>query len=361
MVYDASDAVSEALAREYVRAHGLSERQLVAVDLRREVIAHAGAVPDEMSPEQLSKLREMVGRRAQPDAQALLLTWSAPSRVQGACAMSITSAMTLGYDSGWCGGCSATRTSAYYDSDSARPFDDLGMRPTMMLGASTLDAGRALIARGTRSVGWSARLERVAPASSTSTQAAAVGAVGWLVRTDDQPRSVRWQDMQAACSAWAASGPGQNSEALDLQCLTRKDGSLSAAGSAGNLLAPARPVMFVLTGAAAVESVMAAAKAGQEPWAWAPGAVADHLTSFGGALPDALGQMPATAWIASGATGSYGTVEEPCNYQQKFPRASVLVRRYTQGETLIEAYWKSVQWPGQGLFIGDPLARPWAQ
>jgi hypothetical protein len=33
---------------------------------------------------------------------------------------------------------------------------------------------------------------------------------------------------------------------------------------------------------------------------------------------------------------------------------------YLQGETLIEAYWKSVQMPGQGVFIGEPLARPFA-
>jgi uncharacterized protein (TIGR03790 family) len=70
--------------------------------------------------------------------------------------------------------------------------------------------------------------------------------------------------------------------------------------------------------------------------------------------------MPATAWLKAGATGSYGTVEEPCNYLEKFPVASVMSARYAAGETLIEAYWKSVRWPGQGLFVGDPLARPWA-
>jgi hypothetical protein len=26
---------------------------------------------------------------------------------------------------------------------------------------------------------------------------------------------------------------------------------------------------------------------------------------------------------------------------------------------LIEAYWKSVQWPGQGIFVGEPLANPY--
>jgi hypothetical protein len=33
---------------------------------------------------------------------------------------------------------------------------------------------------------------------------------------------------------------------------------------------------------------------------------------------------------------------------------------YLQGETLLEAYWKSVAMPGQGIFVGDPLARPFA-
>jgi uncharacterized protein (TIGR03790 family) len=93
--------------------------------------------------------------------------------------------------------------------------------------------------------------------------------------------------------------------------------------------------------------------------------VADTLTSYAGVLPHSdgvrpvSGQMPVTEWLQAGATGSYGTVEEPCNYTEKFPRATVLARHYQRGETLIEAYWKSVQLPGQGLFVGDPLARPW--
>ena len=33
---------------------------------------------------------------------------------------------------------------------------------------------------------------------------------------------------------------------------------------------------------------------------------------------------------------------------------------YQRGATVLEAYWKSVARPGQGLFLGDPLARPWA-
>jgi uncharacterized protein (TIGR03790 family) len=110
--------------------------------------------------------------------------------------------------------------------------------------------------------------------------------------------------------------------------------------------------MFYLTGLTQVKQAATNS--------YLPGAVADSLTSFGGYLPSGNGQMPITTWLQAGLTGSYGTQEEPCNYTQKFPRATVLAARYRKGETLIEAYWKSVQAPGQGLFIGEPLARPWA-
>lgn len=68
--------------------------------------------------------------------------------------------------------------------------------------------------------------------------------------------------------------------------------------------------------------------------------------------------MPITDWLAEGATASYGTAIEPCNYEEKFPRASVLWSSYFRGATAVEAYWRSVEWPGEGNFVGDPLARP---
>jgi len=63
-------------------------------------------------------------------------------------------------------------------------------------------------------------------------------------------------------------------------------------------------------------------------------------------------------WLEAGATGSYGTVIEPCNMLQKFPHPAIVIGHYLAGETLIEAYWKSVDMPGQGIFIGEPLASP---
>jgi uncharacterized protein (TIGR03790 family) len=91
-----------------------------------------------------------------------------------------------------------------------------------------------------------------------------------------------------------------------------------------------------------------------------PGAVGDHLTSFGGVL-DGSGQMSALRWLEAGATGSFGTVTEPCNIPGKFPSPAMMMNHYLGGETLLEAYWKSVVMPGQGLFIGEPLSHPYGR
>ena len=108
--------------------------------------------------------------------------------------------------------------------------------------------------------------------------------------------------------------------------------------------------MFEFTGVARVASM-----AGNR---FVDGAIADHLTSFGGVLLPGGGQTTALEWLEAGATGSYGTSSEPCNYRAKFPEVGVVMAHYLGGETLVEAYWKSVLMPGQGVFVGDPLARP---
>ncbi|WNO04102.1 TIGR03790 family protein [Rhodoferax mekongensis] len=94
---------------------------------------------------------------------------------------------------------------------------------------------------------------------------------------------------------------------------------------------------------------------------WLPGALADHLTSFGGQLSNTSGQMTALEWLEAGATASYGTVSEPCNHWQKFPHPQVLLLNYLQGATALEAYWRSVAWPAQGVLVGEPLAAPFGR
>jgi uncharacterized protein (TIGR03790 family) len=71
-------------------------------------------------------------------------------------------------------------------------------------------------------------------------------------------------------------------------------------------------------------------------------------------------QMNILDWITAGATASYGAVVEPCNYPVKFSHPGILLYYYLRGNSLIEAYWKSVSEPGQGIFVGEPLARPFA-
>ena len=71
--------------------------------------------------------------------------------------------------------------------------------------------------------------------------------------------------------------------------------------------------------------------------------------------------MSILGWIEAGATGSFGAVTEPCNFPQKFPDPALAMMYYLNGETLIEAYWKSVRRPGQGVFVGEPLAKPFAK
>jgi uncharacterized protein (TIGR03790 family) len=115
----------------------------------------------------------------------------------------------------------------------------------------------------------------------------------------------------------------------------------------------AERVLIYETGATQVDKI--------DSVGWLPGALADHLTSFGGRLDAKGGQMSAVAWIDAGATASYGTVSEPCAHPQKFPHPQVLLLNYAQGSTAIEAYWKSVAWPLQGVFIGEPLAAPYAK
>lgn len=311
------DATSEAIGRAYQQARGIPEANMVRVTLptRTDVIDSAA----------FNTLKASIDARLPAGVQATLITWAAPSRVEGACAMGITAALALGFDTRYCGRCVPTASTGYYNSGSARPFADFGVRPSMMLGAATLAEAQVLINRGV--------------AADRSMRTGSTEATAWLVRTSDPGRNAREADFRALARTVA---PRLQINFID-----------NTAGTGNDEITGRSNLLFYFTGLARV--TQAATNT------WLPGAAADHLTSFGGVLPDGFGaQMPITEWLRAGATASYGTVEEPCAYEQKFPRASVMVNRYRQGDTLIEAYWKSVQWPGQGLFVGEPLARPWA-
>ena len=191
----------------------------------------------------------------------------------------------------------------------------------MLLAASSVAQARRLIDRGHASVGRLALRGGVVPN------------VHYMVTTD-AARNVR-------ASLFPPAGLLRS---LGIEVKV-EEGVLPAPGSLD--------VLLVQTGIARFQ--------GAESLEWLPGALADHLTSFGGVLDRSAGQSTVLDWIDAGATASYGTVSEPCNHPQKFPHPQMLLLHYLQGSSAIEAYWKSVAWPRQGVFVGDPLAAPYAR
>ena len=91
---------------------------------------------------------------------------------------------------------------------------------------------------------------------------------------------------------------------------------------------------------------------------FAPGAFADHFTSFAATFHVKI-QTKVSEWIRRGATASAGTVTEPKAYWQKFPAMSLFLHQ-RRGCTMIEAIYLSTACPLQLLPVGDPLASPCA-
>jgi uncharacterized protein (TIGR03790 family) len=254
-------------------------------------------------------VKARVDSQTLPHVQAYALTWAAPYRVG---CMSITAAFAFGFDPAFCAnGCVATRPSPYFNSPSRHPHSQLKIRPAMSLAATSFEQAKALIDRG------------VAADGSFPDGSA------YLITTPDRARSVRNPSYPVVEKLFG--------------------GRLRVKRTTSDTLNNASDVMFFFIGKERVAEL--------DTLRFMPGAIADHLTSAGGMLIDSV-QMSALRWLEAGATGSYGTVVEPCNLPQKFPSIPVVMGRYLAGETLIEAYWKSVRMPGQGIFIGEPLAAP---
>jgi uncharacterized protein (TIGR03790 family) len=266
--------------------------------------------PREISHERFAELKQQIDEHLGPDIEAVLMVWTAPYAVE---CNSITGAYSLGFDPGQCvKTCAAGRPSSYFNAPTRRPFGELGMRLSMLLPTESVDDARALIDRGVAS-GF-----RTVPASA------------YYLTTSEKNRNTR-----------AAFFPPPGRIAAK-QLTTRR---LQA-----DVLENVRDIVIYQTGMAQVAKL--------DTLKFVPGALADHLTSLGGDLLGD-GQMSSLRWLEAGATASYGSVSEPCNYWQKFPNPAVLLKFYVQGATAIEAYWKSVAWPAQGLFIGEPLAAPY--
>jgi uncharacterized protein (TIGR03790 family) len=302
VVVNDDDPRSVELGEYYRQARSVPEKNLIHVRIPGS--------PSKLTAPEFAALKQEIETQLEPAIQAMVLVWTAPYAVE---CNSITAALTLGFDAKVCeNSCGRGKLSPVYDSPSARPYSDRGLRLSMLLPTESIEQGRALIDRGLAS-------DESLPAGSA-----------YFLKTSDTARSTRSVFFPKSGIVLRPPLKLVNLNADSIQ--GKKD------------------VMFYFTGAMRVPKL--------ETLKFLPGAVADHLTSTGG---DLLGgaQMSSLRWLEAGATASYGTVSEPCNYPQKFPNPGVLLKHYLAGETIIEAYWKSVAWPAQGLFIGEPLAAPY--
>ena len=309
LVINTADPYSEAVGAYYIRKRRLQPEQVLRVELPVRPI---------INPGEFAALKRQIDEHFGAKVQALALAWTTPYAVQ---CNSITGALALGFDADLCQQtCGRSRLSPYFNAASSRPFTDLGLRPSMLLAAPDVAQAEAMIDRGVaadRSLGL-----RGAPPVEA-----------YFVSTADKARNVR---------ARLFPPPGLVARyGVDVKVVQ------------GDSVRDAERVLLYQTGLANVDHL--------GELGWVNGALADHLTSFGGQLDREGGQTTALAWIASGATASYGTVTEPCNHPQKFPHPQLLLLHYLQGSSAIEAYWKSVAWPQQGVFVGEPLAAPFAR
>ena len=309
LVINTADPYSLVIGEYYLHMRKLRPEQVLRVELPLRAT---------LTAEEFAALRQSIDEHFGAQTQALALAWTQPYAVE---CNSITGALALGFDAALCRhSCGASRVSGYANSASARPYTDYGLRLSMLLAARDIEAARRLIDRGVaadRSLGL-----RAAPPAQA-----------YFLTTDDAARNVR-------ARLYPPAG------------LQRLAGVEVHVQPAAQWQHPRR-ALLVLTG-----SVRLPVNEGIE---WLDGGLGDHLTSYGGQLSRATGQATALDWIASGATASHGSVSEPCNHLQKFPHPQWLLLHYLQGSTLIEAYWKSVLWPQQSLFVGEPLAAPFAR
>lgn len=310
VVINTADPYSVAVGEFYVKTRRIAPDQVLRVTL---------PVKATLDADEFKAFEARVQAFFKPNVQALALAWTLPYAVN---CNSITGALALGYDATLCAHtCAASRPSPYFNAATVRPFAELKLRPSMLLAAPNVAAARALILRG-------------AAADRSLGQRGAPPVNAYFLTTSDAARNVRARLFPPA-GELKRIGVDIHVESLDA------------------VRHPQRAVLY-LTGLPRVDGIA--------DIHWVPGALADHLTSYGGQLQlPANGQMSAMDWIAAGATASYGTVSEPCSHVQKFPHPQILLLHYLQGSTALEAYWKSVAWPQQGVFIGDPLAAPFAR
>ncbi len=309
LVINTDDPYSVKVGEYYIKARGLNETQVLRLSM---------PIRGLLTAPEFAKLRQQIDAYFADRVQGLALAWRMPYGVE---CNSITGAITMGFDPAICKNtCLPTKQSPYFGSTSVKPYRDFKMRLSMQIAAPSVDEAKALIDRGVQSDGTLAL--KGAPRTEAH-----------FVTTSDTLRSVRQMFFPPA-----GKMPNANVQVYLDQTEALKQRSR---------------VLIYMTGSPQVDFL--------DTIGFVPGALADHLTSFGGIIDLPHGQMTVFSWISAGATATYGTTSEPCAHWQKFPHPQALISFYAQGATAMESYWRSVVWPQQGMFVGEPLAAPFSK
>lgn len=313
-----NDPDSIEIARYYQAKRSIPEENIVHLKL---------PLKNQLTPEEFGLMHEEVNKALPASVQVIAVAWTNPSRVN---CNGITSAISLGYNEQACADIhDVSQPLPYYDSASRAPHTDYGIRPSMMLAGKSVLSVKKLIDRGVAS-------DRTRPTGSA-----------YVMKTTDSHRSVR-------ASYYPDTLLGHTiHKSVDVKILSAVPRSATSSYiKSKNYISNTTDALFYFQGLATVPDITSNK--------FPPGAIADHLTSFGGMLTDSK-QMSILEFIEAGVTGSYGTVSEPLAFKEKFPSPQIAIKNYTSGQTLIESYWKSVAVPAQGVFVGEPLASPWAE
>jgi len=322
VVVNSASRDSRALGAYYVEKHGLPPAHLcsIKVDPRSSSISLEAFERDIRAP----IFAHIANQKLDGQIYFLVLCMDIPSRVEGN--NGITAALFYGYkpvapDAPPCNTASNS-VNQYYAAETAYTstagWNNTHAPIPFLLTAADLETAEQVVDR------------------AVASEAAFPDGVFCLYGSSDAARNIRYRTYPVVARLFDLFG---KSAALEV--------------NPGGSPVPARPILGYMTGLPTLPANLSSV-------VFAPGAIADHLTSCGGMIPDpCLNQSTVWDWMRLGATASYGTVTEPCAFEAKFPDP-MLFFWYSRGFTAGEALAMSVRNPYQGIWVGDPLAAPFS-
>ena len=244
-----------------------------------------------------------------------LYCWSGSKPFAVGC-MSVTTAFAVGYNPKFCQAeCARTTLNPLFDSAGWLPADTLGWYPAMLLPSDDTELARQVIRRGIES------------------DASMPPGTLYLVRTSDAHRNVR-----------AATYPRValllSNRLVTVQEATPETGSVTNA-------------IGYFTGASRVAELPRVQ--------FRPGSASGSFYIFRRCLAGRQSDVRTRVAAAGRHRQLRNGLGALLLRGKNFPISASCSNITAGGDTALEAYWKSVAMPGQGLFIGEPLARPYAE